>query len=73
MPVRPSNNDIHVLASKKDGGLLGAKQALFNAIQLKCLGEEEACKIMKIKDYNILRQEKRIFEIEGYHTLIKAY
>lgn len=72
MPVRPSNNDIHVLASKKDGGLLGAKQALFNAIQLKCLGEEEACKIMKIKDYNILRQEKRIFEIEGYHTLIKA-
>ena len=61
-------------ASKEKGdmGLLGDKQALFKDIQAKGLAENDACKIMKISSYNILRTEKRIFEIQGYHNLIKA-
>tara|TARA_R100000656_G_scaffold124922_2_gene104395 strand:+ start:1933 stop:2601 length:669 start_codon:yes stop_codon:yes gene_type:complete len=59
-------------ASEANGGLLGAKQALFKDIKGKNLDESKACKIMKISSYNILRSEKRIYEIQGYHTLIKA-
>ena len=59
-------------ALEANGGLLGAKQALFKDIKEKNLDESKACKVMKISSYNILRSEKRIYEIQGYHTLIKA-
>ena len=49
-----------------------AKQALFADIKRKGLSEEEACRLMKIKNYTVLKEEKRPFEIKGYHNLIKA-
>lgn len=49
-----------------------AKQALFSDIKRKGLTEEEACKLMKIKNYAVLKDEKRPLEIKGYHNLIKV-
>ena len=49
-----------------------AKQALFSDIKRKGLTEEEACKLMKIKNYTVLKDEKRPLEIKGYHNLIKV-
>ena len=49
-----------------------AKQALFADIKRKGLSEEEACRLMKIESYEVLKKEKRPFEIKGYHNLIKA-
>ena len=49
-----------------------AKQALFADIKRKGLSEEDACRLMKIESYEVLKKEKRPFEIKGYHNLIKA-
>ena len=49
-----------------------AKQALFADIKRKGLSEEDACRVMKIESYEVLKKEQRPFEIKGYHNLIKA-
>ena len=48
------------------------KQALFGTIKRRGLSENEACKIMKIENYQTLKKETRSLEIQGYHNLIKA-
>ena len=61
-----------VLVEEKPDYLKLAKQALFSDIKRKGLTEEEACKLMKIKNYTVLKNEKHPLEIKAYHNLIKA-